>query len=65
MFGKKEVIYMAKNSSRDLDNVTRIITSLPEKEAERVLKELKKEKDPDEKRKIIEHELKKKGLKPL
>ena len=56
---------MSKSSSRDLDNVTRLITSLPGQEAEKVLKELKKEKDPDEKRKIIEHELKKKGLTPL
>ena len=56
---------MGKNTSRDLDNVTRLITSLPGEEAAKVLKDIKKEKDPDEKRKIIEHALKKKGLTPL
>ena len=56
---------MSKVGARDLDNVTRIIASLPGDEAVKVLKELKKEKDPDGKRRIIEDTLKKKGLKPL
>ena len=56
---------MSKSTSRDLDNVTRLVAMLPADDAARVLKELKKEKDPEEKRKIIEHTMKKKGLKPL
>ena len=56
---------MAKNDSRDLDNVIRLVSKLPGDEAEKVLKELKKEKDPEGKRRIIKDELDKKGLKPL
>jgi len=56
---------MSKSKARDLDNVTRLITMLPGAEVEKVLKDIKKEKDPEEKRRIIEHTMKKKGLEPL
>ncbi len=64
-FCRKESTVMAKPGARDVDNVSRLIISLPSEEAEKVLKAIKKEKDPDEKRKMIEHALKEKGLKPL
>ena len=53
------------SNARDLDNVTRIIAMLPADEAEKVLKELKKEKDPEGKRRIIQKAMSKRGLKPL
>jgi GMP synthase PP-ATPase subunit len=56
---------MSKNDARDLDNLTRVITRLPADEAARLLKEVKGEKDAEEKRRIIKHALKKKGLTPL
>ncbi|HLB24955.1 MAG TPA: hypothetical protein VJM83_01370 [Nitrospirota bacterium] len=56
---------MAKTGAKDLDNVMRLITRLPADEAARVLKEIKREKDPEGKKKIIESALRKKGLKPL
>ena len=56
---------MSKLGGRDLDNVTRLITRLPSDEAAKVLKELKGEKDPEGKRKIINREMERKGLKPL
>jgi NurA-like 5'-3' nuclease len=56
---------MSKLGGKDLDNVTRLITKLPGEEAAKVLKEIKNEKDPEGKRRIISRELEKKGLKPL
>jgi hypothetical protein len=56
---------MTKPGARDLDNVTRIIALLPADEAAKVIKEIKREKDPEGKRKIIANALKKKGVKPL
>lgn len=56
---------MAKTTARDLDNLMRLIATLPAEDSARLLREVKKESDPDEKKKIIEHALKKKGLKPL
>ncbi len=56
---------MSKIGARDLDNVTRLIALLPADEAAKVLKELKKEKDPEGKRRIIQSAMNKKGLKPL
>ncbi len=56
---------MPKLGGKDIDNVTRLITRMPSDEAAKVLKELKGEKDPEGKRKIIARELEKKGLKPL
>jgi hypothetical protein len=56
---------MPKLGGKDIDNVTRLITRLPSDEASKMLKELKREKDPEGKRKIIEREMEKKGLKPL
>ena len=56
---------MTKCGARDLDNVTRIIALLPADEAAKVLKELKKEKDPEGKRRIISAAMSKKGLKPI
>lgn len=56
---------MTKAGARDLDNVTRIIALLPADEAAKVLRELKKEKDLEGKRRIIESALKKKGVKPI
>lgn len=56
---------MAKQNTRNLDNLMRLIITLPENEAERVLREVKKEQDPEGKKAIIEKALKKKGLNPL
>ncbi len=56
---------MAKQSIKNLDNLMRLIATLPGEEAERVLREVKKEKDPEGKRHIIEKALSRKGLKPL
>jgi len=56
---------MPKNDSRDLDNLTRLITSLHGDDAAKVLKDVKGEKDPEGKRRIITRALEKKGLKPL
>ncbi len=56
---------MPKNSARDLDNLTRLIASLPADEAARLLGQVKKEKDPEGKRRIIKSALERKGLKPL
>lgn len=56
---------MAKQSMRNLDNLMRLIATLPGDEAERVLREVKKEKDPEGKKRIIEKALSKRGLKPL
>lgn len=56
---------MAKTTARDLDNLMRLIATLPGEESAKLLGAVKKESDPDEKKKMIEHALKKKGLKPL
>ncbi|MBI5191474.1 MAG: hypothetical protein HZA22_12500 [Nitrospirae bacterium] len=56
---------MAKATAKDLDNLMRLIAMLPGDESAKVLREVKRESDPDEKKKIIEHALRKKGLKPL
>jgi len=56
---------MGKQNIRNLDNLMRLVATLPGEEAERVLREVKKEKDPEGKRSIIEKALKRKGLKPL
>jgi hypothetical protein len=56
---------MAKQSTKNLDNLMRLIITLPADEAERVLKEVKKEKDPEGKKSIIEKALKRKGMNPL
>lgn len=56
---------MSKNNAKDIDNVMRLITKLPADEAEKVLKEIKKEKDPEGKRRIISSAMDKRGLKPL
>jgi hypothetical protein len=56
---------MSKSTPRDLDNLTRLITALPADEAAKALAEVKKEKDPEGKRRIINQALDKKGLKPL
>ncbi len=56
---------MSKNDAKDIDNVMRLITKLPADEAEKVLKEIKKEKDPEGKRRIISSAMDKRGLKPL
>lgn len=56
---------MAKQSTRNLDNLMRLIITLPADEAERVLKEVKKEQDPEGKKAIIEKALKLKGMNPL
>ncbi len=54
-----------KPGARDIDNVARILTMLPADEAQKVIREIKREKDPAGKKRIIELALKKKGLKPL
>ncbi len=54
-----------KPGARDIDNVARILTMLPSDEAQKVIREIKREKDPAGKKRIIELALKKKGLKPL
>jgi hypothetical protein len=56
---------MAKQNIRNLDNLMRLVATLPVDEAEKVLREVKREKDPEGKRSIIEKALSKKGLKPL
>ena len=56
---------MSKNDARDIDNVMRLITKLPADEAAKVLKEIKKEKDPEGKRSIISSAMDKNGLKTL
>jgi len=56
---------MAKQSTKNLDNLMRLIAALPADESERILKEVKREKDPEGKKRIIERALGRKGLKPL
>ncbi len=56
---------MTKPGSKDIDNVARILTALPPDEAKKVIREIKNEKDPAGKKRIIELALKKKGIKPL
>jgi len=56
---------MAKASMRDLDNLMRLMVKLPPEDAERVMREVKKEKDPEGKRRIIKKALDKAGMKPL
>jgi len=58
-------IVMAKQSTKNLDNLMRLIAALPADESERILKEVKREKDPEGKKRIIERALGRKGLKPL
>ena len=56
---------MPKCGPKDIDNLTRIMTQLPADEAEKTIKAIKKEKDPEGKRRIISEAMEKKGLKPL
>ncbi len=56
---------VTKTGAKDIDNVARILTMLPAEEAHKVIREIKNEKDPAGKKRIIELALKKKGLKPL
>jgi hypothetical protein len=56
---------LAKPSTKDIDNVARILTALPPDEAKKVIREIKSEKDPAGKKRIIELALTKKGIKPL
>ena len=56
---------MNKPGSKDIDNVARILTALPPDEAKKVIREIKNEKDPAGKKRIIELALKKKGINPL
>ena len=64
-YKKLEDLEMSKNDARDIDNVMRLITKLPADEAAKVLKEIKKEKDPEGKRSIISSAMDKNGLKTL
>ncbi|MGC2423232.1 MAG: hypothetical protein WA666_02640 [Nitrospirota bacterium] len=56
---------MTKPGAKDIDNVARILTVLPPDEAKKVIREIKNEKDPAGKKRIIELALKKKGVEPL
>jgi len=47
---------MTKPDARDLDNMSRLLIKLPADEAAKVLKEVKREQDPEGKRKIIDAE---------
>jgi len=56
---------MSKASMRDLDNLMRLMVKLPAEDAEKVMREVKKEKDPEGKRRIIKKALDKAGMKPI
>jgi hypothetical protein len=53
---------MVKASMRDLDNLMRLIVQLPPDDAERVMRAVKKEKDPEGKRRLIKKALDKAGM---
>jgi len=56
---------MSKASMKDLDNLMRLMVSLPAEDAEKVMREVKKETDPEGKRRIIKKALDKAGMKSI